>query len=217
MAASAAPTPAGGVASTPSSSRMGQDVPSMQAPGSGDSWISFGGGGGARDGDAPTPTLLQPATGSSFRGSSGPADAGGPAETPATHAPHPSEEALRARLDLSSAALAGQGARASAGLLVTPHDEPLRQAPMRSNSGSRLAGAGSSGAIAPSGASSSGSIACGGSGGLQSFPVALTPGPSPLAVEGSRSAPPSAKPSPSRPGLAAPGSGFFDDLDPLSH
>lgn len=194
MAASAVPaaTAASTAASTPTSSRIGQDVPQLQVPGGSDSWISFGGG-GSRDRDAPTPTLLQPATGS-FHGSSGAAAA--PAATPTP--PHPTEEALRKRLDLSSKALVGTGTRASAGLLVSPYDEPQRQPPMRGSSSSRQPGAPAAGGAAmssdASGLSSSGS---GNGNGLHSLPVQLTPGASPL-QQGTRSAPPSAKPSPTR-------------------
>ena len=224
--------------STPASSRLGQDV-RVQVPGSGDSWVSFSAGGG---GDAPTPTLLQPAApATSARGSSrqlGSSSGGALDATPASVAQAPAkEEALRSKLDLSSASLSGAlGPRSSAGLGSTFKDDQQRQPPMRSN--------GSAGGLGSAGSGPSG-------GALRSYPVHVTP-----EVQGStRSAPASAQPSPlrasstaaavasgatsplpgsplhSRPGsslsgrslsptkhrrtLTAPSGDLFQDLDPL--
>lgn len=194
--------PAPTSAATPSTSRLGQ-APRLEVPGSGDSWVSFGGGGG-RNADAPTPTLLQPA-GGSFRGNG--RQVGGGAASSAAEASSgsvampPVEEALRAKLDLSSASLGGKaGPKSSAGLLVTPRDEQQRPAPMRQSSSGMLAGAGSGGVMSGAGSGMS-SVGSGGgaNGTLRSYPVQLTPGASPLGdAASSRSAPPSAQPSPLR-------------------
>ncbi len=192
-AASAAPaaTPlaAGPSSSTPAnSSRMGQDV-RVQVPGSSDSWVSFSAGSG---GDAPTPTLLQPAAAPvSVRGSTrrqGSSSGSALDCTPASGSvaqPPAREEALRSKLDLSSASLSGMvGPRSSAGLGSTFKDDQARQAPMRSG------GSGAALSSALSGGGSSGSI---GSTALRSYPVQMTPD-----VGSSRSAPTSAQPSPLR-------------------
>lgn len=113
-AAASAPAVAAGSVATPASSRMGQDL-SLQVPGSsstpqgGGSWVSFSATGG--QGDAPTPTLLQPAAGGSFKGSSrlsasggaAPAAAGNVAAAGATPASSTVqlEQQLRYKLDLS--------------------------------------------------------------------------------------------------------------------
>ncbi|PRW33784.1 putative serine threonine- kinase [Chlorella sorokiniana] len=195
-AASAAPaaTPlaAGAPSSTPASSRMGQDV-RVQVPGSSDSWVSFSAGGG---GEAPTPTLLQPAAatasvrGSSRRqgSSSGSALDCTPASGSAAQAPAV-EEALRSKLNLSSASLSGMmGPRSSAGLGSTFKDDQQRQPPMRSGG----SGAALSSALSGGGSSASVSSVAGGAP-LRSYPVQMTPD-----VGSSRSAPTSAQPSPLR-------------------
>lgn len=170
-------------AMTPSDSRLGQNL-SVAAPGSGDSWVSFGGAAG----DAPTPTLLQPATGASFRGSSS-SSAAGPTPQSA------SEEALRSRLDLSSAALAGRnGSRAAA-----------PPPPMRAGSGGGGTGPCSHPvAVTPSPFDGSGG------GGVQSAPVSAMPSPvrsgSSAALGPSGSASPQRSASPLK--LDRPGSGL---------
>lgn len=176
--------------STPASSRLGQDV-RVQVPGSSDSWVSFSAGGG---GDAPTPTLLQPAAASvsalgssrqqaSSSGSALDCTAASVAQPPAV------EEALRSKLDLSSQSLSGMlGPRSSAGLGSTFKDDQLRLPPMRSGG----SGAGLSSAV--SGGGSSGSIgSVPGGAPLRSYPVQMTPD-----AGSSRSAPTSAQPSPLR-------------------
>lgn len=174
--------------STPASSRLGQDI-QVQVPGSSDSWVSFSAGGG---GDAPTPTLLQPAAAPvSVLGSSRQqASSSGSALdcTPASVAQPPAvEEALRSKLDLSSQSLSGMlGPRSSAGLGSTFKDDQLRLPPMRSGGSGGLSSA-------VSGGGSSGSIgSVPGGAPLHSYPV-LTPD-----AGSSRSAPTSAQPSPMR-------------------
>lgn len=190
-APAATPLPAG-ASSTPASSRMGQDI-RVQVPGSSDSWVSFSAGGG---GDAPTPTLLQPAAAPvSVRGSSrrqGSSSGSALDCTPASGSvaqPPAVEEALRSKLDLSSASLSGMiGPRSSAGLGSTFKDDQLRRAPMRS------AGSGAGLSSALSGGGSSGSIGnVPGGAPLRPYPAQMTPD-----VGSSRSAPTSAQPSPLR-------------------
>lgn len=187
-AAAATPLPgAATVSSTPASSRMGQNVQPLEVPGDSD-WVSFSGA-GSREHDAPTPTLLAPA-GSVLGSSQRPNGHGGAAAeaTPASAAP--AEERLQ--VDLSSAALAGAtlGPKGSAGL-ASWGEQQQRKPPMRAT--------GSSSGMALSNASSGiSSLGSGpGSSSLRSFPIPLTPGPSPLGGPGnSNSSIRSAQPSP---------------------
>ena len=230
--AAAMATPHVSSTSTPSSSRLAQDV-QLRLPNDGgtpgDTWVSFGAGGGRED--APTPTLLQPS--SSFRGSSHTASstaAAGSAHVAASAAgTTPVEEALRVKLELG---LSGSGSSLGAASSA----DPQRLGPLRSQSGSLAA--------APSGHSASTVLpqrqqhqqA------LRSFPVHLTPGSSPLPA-GASSGPsgprspgvPSSpmhsrsssgmsagglgaragSPSKHRRNATAPDGGFFEDLNPL--
>ena len=210
QSAGAAPS---AVAATPASSRLGQ-APRLEVPGSSNAsgadspssrakaspWTSFSAAGGERD--APTPTLLQPAGGSTFAASSSssrrPGEAAGPAAAGAASTPAsaatvaPLEDQLRSKLDL------GLQRSGSSHLARATSGELQRQKPMRSGSGTGTANAGMGQQQQQHAA-------------LRSFPVPLTPGTSMLS-DGPHSAPPSAQPSPLRaapqPGPAAAGHGI---------
>ena len=215
VAAAATPSPASAAAAststsaTPGSSRLGQDR-QLEVPGSDSSWVSFNAASSRELRDAPTPTLLKPA-GGSFKGSSTSSSRPAAAEAqgqPGAAAAHsgsgtPLEEAMRYKLDLGLGPSGSSSSGSGGGSLGRAAGAEQQRQPMRTNGSKAAAGTTVQAASSSAAAQQQ----------LRSYPVQLTPPPSPL--DGPRSAPASAKPSPVRTGSAAAGLAASGSRSPM--